>query len=398
MGNDSCVRCEEASPPKPSKNTNGDSNITFRQRRLTLNASTGEQNADKKEGASINNKTEQGTNIDEHTTNKGKNISETTVNRKSPIMYSTEFEKEVSAEQLFASTETISKNDSMNPPFKSHQVGTYSCHGIEPHPYVVYTNDEKPIDPNAISFFDRMFGTKSAAQYTSPKVVTISQRKINQDRGNVIYPFGNHDQTALFGVFDGHGECGEMLAEYTMNAVCKKLDSHPSYHHLEDVEQAFKDAFREIDDEVVKEEEFKATHSGSTACVVLLQGDNAWVANVGDSRAVSARRTNNVNSNGKSKLVAIDWSKDHNVKDEVERLRVIQSGGFITMPQEEGLPARVWIDEKCSQIGLAMSRSIGDHALKHVGVISEPKVNQFKVTDKDEVRKMNQYLIITITK
>eukprot|EP01083_Nonionella_stella_P110219 322356_1 len=54
------------------------------------------------------------------------------------------------------------------------------------------------------------------------------------------------------------------------------------------------------------------------------------------------------------------------------------------MPQEEGLPARIWLDEQCSQIGLAMSRSIGDHALKDVGVIAEPKVYEYKIGDNDE--------------
>jgi protein phosphatase 2C family protein 2/3 len=397
--NDNYVKCEEASSPSKPPTNNSDSNITFRQRRLTMNT-TGEED---KDGDYINN--DNNNNNNNNNTSKQKTKDEKTtknnITQNHPlhasfdskqasrmrIMYSTEFEP---SEQQNSSIQAIPNNEILNPPFPPHQVGTYSCHGIEPHPYIVYTKGEKAIDQNALSFFDRIFGSKSSTNYSSARVITVSEKKINQDRGHVIYPYGSHDQTALFGVFDGHGECGEMLAEYTMNALCDKLNSHPCCHDddFKDLDQAFTDIFHEIDEEVKNKDDFKSTHSGSTACVVLLRGDSVWVANVGDSRAVLAqsRRSNSSTSDSSDgpTLTAVDWSEDQNTKDEVEKLRVIQSGGFVTMPQEEGLPSRVWLDEECTQIGLAMSRSIGDHALKNVGVISEPKVYEYKVTDDDE--------------
>lgn len=131
---------------------------------------------------------------------------------------------------------------------------------------------------------------------------------------------------------------------------------------------------------------------------MLLHVNEALVANVGDSRVVKATRSidGHTNSDGSKKLIAVDWSKDQNASDEKERQRVIQSGGYITMPHEKGLPARIWLDKNCSQIGLAMSRSIGDHALKDVGVISEPEVKAFEINENDEVRKYVLYEVFYV--
>ncbi|KAH8075894.1 protein serine/threonine phosphatase [Aureococcus anophagefferens] len=64
-------------------------------------------------------------------------------------------------------------------PFPSTVVGTFSCHGIEP------------------SYF-----TAGATA------------KINQDRGCVVQPYGGDPRRALFAVFDGHGERGDIVSDY----------------------------------------------------------------------------------------------------------------------------------------------------------------------------------------
>lgn len=78
----------------------------------------------------------------------------------------------------------------------------------------------------------------------------------------------------------------------------------------------------------------------------------------------------------------------------------------MSAPPEEGLSARVWLDAGCTQIGLAMSRSIGDHAVlvrtplalgccendvdyprrslaQTVGVIAQPEVVRHDITSDD---------------
>jgi serine/threonine protein phosphatase PrpC len=55
-------------------------------------------------------------------------------------------------------------------------------------------------------------------------------------------------------------------------------------------------------------------------------------------------------------------------------------GGHVSLPAEVGLSARVWLDKENTMIGLGMSRSIGDYAVKPVGVIPEPDVGQYDIT------------------
>ena len=53
-------------------------------------------------------------------------------------------------------------------------------------------------------------------------------------------------------------------------------------------------------------------------------------------------------------------------------------------PPEPGLSARVWLDKEMTQIGLAMARSIGDHAVKGIGVIAEPEITQHTLGPDDD--------------
>lgn len=143
--------------------------------------------------------------------------------------------------------------------------------------------------------------------------------------------------------------------------------------------------------------------SGCTCVAVYVRGTKLYVANVGDSRAVMAYKTlPNTNTVGDSSssinsssgsvelpLVAKDLSRDHKPDDPIEMERIVRMGGFVCPPQEEGLSARVYLDPDFTMIGLAMGRSIGDHAVKSVGVIADPEVLEF---DVDPVA--DQFMII----
>ena len=61
---------------------------------------------------------------------------------------------------------------------------------------------------------------------------------------------------------------------------------------------------------------------------------------------------------------------------------------------EERLSARVWLDCNYSQIGLAMSRSLGDHVVKSVGVIATPVVTECKLKDNDAFAESGGHLLI----
>ena len=144
-------------------------------------------------------------------------------------------------------------------PFPPDQVGTYSCHGVEP---------------------GMRQGETSA--------------KINQDRGCVIYPFGQEAcpefEQALFCVFDGHGACGDKVSQFTAEKVPELLEKHPKLKL--NPATALEEAFVTVDRNLKEDATIDAELSGTTAVVVLLRKDaakgtiTAYTANAGDSRAV----------------------------------------------------------------------------------------------------------------
>jgi protein phosphatase 2C family protein 2/3 len=180
----------------------------------------------------------------------------------------------------------------------------------------------------------------------------------------------------------GHGQGGELVSQYALHEVQRRLEKHPGF--TKNIEKAFVDVFLAVDEAIKEEALIEPLYAGTTACVALLRENNLIVSSVGDSRAVLARKRPNTNTNQKEEYEAIDLSKDQNPDLPAEQSRIEQMGGFVSPPPEPGLSARVWLDKNCSQIGLAMSRSIGDHAVKEVGVIAEPVVTQHQVTKDDD--------------
>jgi protein phosphatase 2C family protein 2/3 len=91
---------------------------------------------------------------------------------------------------------------------------------------------------------------------------------------------------------------------------------------------------------------------------------------------------------GGPKLSAKDLSRDHKPDDADEMARIKQWGGFVSPAPDPGLSARVYLDAEFTMIGLAMSRSIGDYAVKAVGVIPDPETFVF------ELEKVDRFMIL----
>jgi serine/threonine protein phosphatase PrpC len=91
---------------------------------------------------------------------------------------------------------------------------------------------------------------------------------------------------------------------------------------------------------------------------------------------------------GGPKLTAKDLSRDHKPDDADEMARIKQWGGFVSPAPDPGLSARVYLDAEFTMIGLAMSRSIGDYAVKAVGVIPDPETFVF------ELEKVDRFMIL----
>lgn len=112
-------------------------------------------------------------------------------------------------------------------PFSDRIVGTFSCHGLEPFNLRRYMTDVRlrAVDPRD------NHGTGTNDSFLMEKVPVI--RKINQDRGAIAHPYDNDWNKALFSVFDGHGQYGDQVAEFSMVQLLSKLKKHPGTHSFQ---------------------------------------------------------------------------------------------------------------------------------------------------------------------
>jgi protein phosphatase PTC2/3 len=209
--------------------------------------------------------------------------------------------------------------------------------------------------------------------------------KTNQDRGCVVYPFNTDHKDALFMVLDGHGEQGDRVSEFTMRSVVNQLEMNINMQLS--VEEALSNAFIHANTSLMTTP-IKYMTSGSTCVAMYARGNEFWIANCGDSRVVMARCC--PEDVGKDtpvadlELEAIDLSRDHKPDDPEEQKRIEEWGGFVKPAPEEGLSARVYLDQKFTMIGLAMARSIGDYAVKAVGVIPTPEIIKYNFQNEDK--------------
>jgi protein phosphatase PTC2/3 len=80
----------------------------------------------------------------------------------------------------------------------------------------------------------------------------------------------------------------------------------------------------------------------------------------------------------------VNLTQDQNPDLPEEQERIVQTWCFVSPPPEPGLSARVWLYKMCTEIGLAMARSFGDHAVKPKGVIAEPVVTFHDLQPEDD--------------
>jgi len=262
-------------------------------------------------------------------------------------------------------------------PFPQEVCGACTCHGLEPTDYLHFKTDPQTSDKDGV---DKITG------------LSLVMKKINQDRGGVFFPYGGHKKTALFCVYDGHGDGGEEVAAHTMGQVEMRLQRHPQYES--DIAKAFKETFLSIDSTLKDALSIDSRFCGCTACLVLIRDNTLYMSNIGDSRAVMSRRTPLKNfrlhpKNAPKKKIfrreAIPLTQDQNPDLPSERERIEKSGGYVSASPEPGVSSRVWVDESNTYLGLAMSRSVGDTFLKKSGVIAEPVVTSRELlVEEDE--------------
>eukprot|EP00587_Corethron_hystrix_P010002 CAMPEP_0113322784 /NCGR_PEP_ID=MMETSP0010_2-20120614/15837_1 /TAXON_ID=216773 ORGANISM="Corethron hystrix, Strain 308" /NCGR_SAMPLE_ID=MMETSP0010_2 /ASSEMBLY_ACC=CAM_ASM_000155 /LENGTH=228 /DNA_ID=CAMNT_0000181401 /DNA_START=331 /DNA_END=1014 /DNA_ORIENTATION=- /assembly_acc=CAM_ASM_000155 len=163
---------------------------------------------------------------------------------------------------------------------------------------------------------------------------------------------------SFLGVYDGHGgrDIVDFLDDYLEENVARELklvDDDASV--LQRIERAFL-----ITD--IQSRQANILTSGATVVVCLIERTPShttlYAANCGDARAVLSR-------NG----VARRLTHDHKADDPEEIARIETAGGFIIRNRVLGI--------------LAVSRSLGDHALKEY-VIGQPFLFDIVLEDTDK--------------
>jgi len=186
-----------------------------------------------------------------------------------------------------------------------------------------------------------------------------------QDSIQLIESFEGKDDSSWIGVYDGH----YLPIQFFGNDIMpdKLVVAHLVEKFREQVkageeyEDAFKKSFDAVDKTIIDQ-----GWGGSTASVMLIEGKEAWVANVGDSYIYKF---------GKDKDPEL-LTSDHNVYYNTEERTAAMNRGA-DYDDKKG-----YIYNKDGP-GLQLSRSLGDRGMGDL-VISTPDVTKVQVSEDDE--------------
>lgn len=156
-----------------------------------------------------------------------------------------------------------------------------------------------------------------------------------EDAHTHILSLPDDPSAAFFAVYDGHG--GADVAQYAGKHLHKFVVKRPEYEA--DPGDALQQAFLDIDDAMLEDEQLQEQLAGSTAVTVLIKDNKLYCANAGDSRAVAC-------VNGRVDVLSLD----HKPNSETEKKRICEAGGFVEYNRVNG--------------SLALSRALGDFVFK----------------------------------
>ena len=175
----------------------------------------------------------------------------------------------------------------------------------------------------------------------------LKYRQSMEDIGVTLPDFIPEKKYSLFGIFDGHG--GNDVVKYIKDRLPEIIKTNILNNNSYDnsMETKISLAFNKIDEEL---KFYDSEHTGSTATILLLDENQIYCANVGDSSAFI------VYDNYLKKI-----NIDHKCSDPKEEERIIRSGGKITKNRVMGQ--------------LVLSRCLGDLYCKKYGVSNIPDIS-----------------------
>ena len=187
--------------------------------------------------------------------------------------------------------------------------------------------------------------------------------------------FCNDPQSGFFAVYDGYSGtmAAEKCARYLGEIVERKVEAIYNTNMIHEtvnaeIVTAFKDAFEEMDRILLYgvEEHSRNRWSGCSALTCLLRGNNLYVANAGNIRAVLCRGDGSIER----------LSTNHCPKDKKERHRVRKAKGDISNSEKTALVNGV----------LKSTRGLGNHGdpILKTSVIKTPAVNCLTLEESDQ--------------
>ena len=252
--------------------------------------------------------------------------------------------------------------------------------------------NQKDVDVN-YNKFDISGWVKNYGILTLPGKDTSGNQKINQDSFVFKTNINSIKNFNIFGVLDGHGPDGHYVSKFASEFIPSLLSNHPEIKNLSDPDKIYKKlkdnnykiitkTYIETDNQL-KKASFDSSESGCTCSLIINIGHHIICANTGDSRAIvvyNENAENNINF-FKSLPLSIDYKPE--IPEETKR--ILMCGGEVRQLKNElgeyiG-PYRVWA-KNGDYPGLAMSRSIGDLKAKNIGIIPEPGILEYDLSEK----------------
>ena len=258
----------------------------------------------------------------------------------------------------------------------------------------------------------------------------MSNRKlgVNQDRIVMIPSFAaenskiDDSKNFFIGLFDGHDDRGHEIASYAAKEIPSQIAS--KLNHLEkppspnEMTQILTDIFRNVDKNA------SSIGGGCTAMAVIRIGTTLYLANTGDSTQFIAiyhppsklveeksshnkryiqnmTRPSSEQLNLQGSISIHHQNKLHKAHFPEEKSRIENLGGRIHIPPKHPMGSRVIVRSTThhEDVGLAMSRSIGDPEWTAVGVIPDPDVQivnleEFWNTNNNSTKDSKVFIVL----
>jgi len=176
---------------------------------------------------------------------------------------------------------------------------------------------------------------------------------------------------SLYAVFDGHG--GKNAAIAAESYYVSNLGSNKDDFAKAPLPDVIKNAFVQTDKDILTKAADEKWSAGCTAVTALIVGQKLYVANIGDSEAVLARRKRlQPGKETETDWEAILLTEKHVPANPTEAARLSDAGCMVAAGRVGGV--------------LAVSRSFGDSEFKvdKSFVISVPHVSVTDMTENDE--------------